>query len=953
MNEDTNQNQEIKVQNETDLNKKEKKNRKIRRIIVLAFLTIFLILTYISLRGTYLEFLELGDNYTEAFWTKLKYTYSIIIITFMVLYIIMYLINRGIKKGLKVFFEQEKKEFPKLPNKSIAFVVSVLVSVLVGGNLAPKAMSFFSGASFEVTDPIFNIDISYYTFMKPVIDTLVLYIIIFTIMVTAYMILYYVIVFNMYFDGIDKETLKQSGFIKKVVRNAKLVAIGGALLTVLNVQSILFQKFITLDDGTELIGAGLTEATVKLWGYIILSVIIVVSIFKALNRVKESNFGKAIKSLLVIPVYLICLFVIMVGFDFTFVKVNELDKEKEYISNSIKNTKNAYNIEIEEENVNYSGTVTFSETQDNQEVINNVTVISKDAVLNTLKDSQTGTGYYLYRNATIGKYEIDGEEKLVYLSPREINSRSRTYNNKTYEYTHGIGEIITSATEASAEGKIEYIQNDISGKDNVIEISQPRIYFGLETNDTIATNTTNKVEYDYTDETGEHDFSYDGKAGLQLGFMDRLILGIRKGDINLAFSGAITKESNLLINRNVIQRAKTVLPDLIYDSNPYTVIDNRGNIIWVLDAYTTSDSYPYSSYITIEYDNSKQKINYIRNSIKVLINSYTGEMRFYITDRTDPIAMAYRNIYPTVFEDLEKEIPQDISSKFVYPQYLYNIQAKMIETFHNVKYDVLYRSDDIWDLAKFNTTQTTKNVGSTLDAYYTMINTKDEENATLGLVQMYTPVGKQNVISYLVGTCDGVNEKLKLYKFNSDDSILGPMQLDKQIEQDETISAQIDALNVTGAKITKRMIVVPIENTLLYVEPIYQTMLNESDIPILKKVIVASGSKVAIGNELQEALGNLLSQYAVNIEVENTDNIDGLIESIIKANNNLTDSNKSNNWEQMGTDIKKLQELINSLQRLQEQEKAKKADAQKVPEVIKTENNVNENVAVEEKKVNE
>ena len=372
------------------------------------------------------------------------------------------------------------------------------------------------------------------------------------------------------------------------------------------------------------------------------------------------------------------------------------------------------------------------------------------------------------------------------------------------------------------------------------------------------------------------------------------------------------------------------MPDLIYDKNPYTVIDNNGNIIWVLDGYTFSSEYPYSSYTTIERNNKKLKINYIRNSVKVIINAYDGTMKFYITDRTDPIAMAYMHIYPDVFEDIESNIPEDISKHFIYPEYLYNIQAEMLITFHNVKPDVLYRSDDIWDFATYNGTTATKSTGNRISPFYTMVKPKDS-SSSLGLVQMYTPEEKQNIISYMVGSYEGSNGVLKMYKFSSDSSVLGSMQLDKQIEQDETISAELKALNVTGTKVTKQMIIVPIENTLLYVEPIYQTMLNESDIPMLKKVIVASGNKVAIGDNLSKALNNLLSQYAVAIDVENTDDIDGLIDAIIKANNNLSESNRSNNWEQMGSDVKKLQELINSLQQLREEE-AKKA----------TENNTNE-----------
>ena len=934
---------EVKQENQV-----QKKKNKTRMILVILFLIIFAIGNYISLRGSYLEYKELGESYINIYQTNLKYKYIIMGINFVFLYIVMYFTNIGIKKGLKEFFNEEKKEMPKLLNKSLSLVIAAIGSVVVSNLLLNKVLLLSSNTSFEITDPIFNLDISYYMFIKPIIEFFIIYFIILVIGLTVYMILYYIIVFNIHFDGIDRKTLKQSKLMKKGIRNLRLVTIGIALLTLLNTQNIILQKFITLENDVELIGAGFTEATVKLWGYRIFAIVIVVSIFTAIKYFKQSNMKKVLISLVTLPVYLVSLFFVMVIFDAIFVNSNELDKEKQYIAYNIDYTKNAYGINIKEENLNYSGTITVDEVDNNENILNNITIINTDAVVKALEDSQTNTGYYTYRNANIGKYNIDGKEKLVYLSPREISSGDRTYNNKTYEYTHGYGEIITSASKSTETGNVEYVQKATSS--DKIKISQPRIYFGLETDGTIVTNTKNKSEYDYTDESGkDYEYSYNGKAGLSLGFLDRIVLAIKEGNINLAFSNSITNDSKILINRNIRERAKKALPYLLYDENPYSVIDDNGNIIWVLDAYTVSSDYPYSSYSNIVYNGSRQKINYIRNSVKVLINSYDGTMKFYITDRTDPIAMAYRNTYKTLFEDIDSKIPEDISKDFIYPQYLYNIQSKMITLYHNVKPDVLYRSDDIWEQAKYNTTmQTTKATGTVLSPYYTMLKTTDSDKDTLGLVQTFTPSGKQNIISYLVGAYENGTSKLKLYKYSSDNNILGPMQLDTQISQDETISKELDALNVTGTKITKQMIIVPIQNTLLYVEPIYQTMINESDVPVLKKIIVASGNKVAIGNNINEAIKNLLSQYAVDIEVENTDDLQGLIDAIIKANNNLTESNKNNDWEMMGTDIKKLQSLVNSLEKLQEEEKKNKKNSNTTNNIDTNEINsiADENIAV-------
>lgn len=924
MNKEQNQAEENTTKIKDNLEQKEKKHKKdrTRMFLVLAFLILFAGISYIVLRGSYLEYLELGQKYVNVFLTNLKYRYTIMVVNFVVLYLILYLTNRGIKKGLKPFFEKEKKTMPKLPNKSLSLVISAIVSFVVSSTLTQKLMLIMSGVSFGVQDPLFGLDIAYYVFQKPVLELFTFYFIALFVGLSIYMALYYIIVFNRYFDGVEGTMLKESLFMKKLTRNILLVIIGVAVITVLNTQSMMFGKIITINENTDIIGAGKTEATVKLWGYIIFAFVIIIFAYRALKYFKQGKTSKVLKNLAIIPGYLVALFIVMMSFDLLYVNSNELDKEKEYIAENIKNTKNAYDINIEESNVEDSGTITNSEVEENNNIINNIPIISKDSVLKTLEDNQTVTGHFLYPNVNMAKYKINGKDQLVYLAPREIASTGRTYNNKTYEYTHGNGEIITSATQINQTGNVQYIQKDIAGADEQINITKPQIYFGTETTETIAINTKNKQEYDYTDENGtDYTSQYNGQAGLKLGFLDRLILGISKGDINLAFSGQITSESKILINREVTKRAKKALPYLIYDENPYTVVTNEGKIVWVVDAYTTTNCYPYSQYTSIEHDGIKEKINYIRNSVKVIIDAYDGTMTYYITDRTDPIAMAYRNIYPDLFKSLDEQIPEDISEHIVYPEFLYNVQAKVLKIYHNVKPDVLYRADDVWDIAKYNSSKSTKSTGTYMKPYYTMVKTSDGDQ--LGLVQLYTPDEKQNIRAYLVGNTKNGENKLKLYKFSSDSNIVGPMQLDKQIEEDETISAELEALNVTGTKLTKQMIAVPINNTLLYVEPVYQTMLNESEVPLLKKVIVASGNKVAIGDDLKKALINLQSKYAVDIEVENTDDVEGLIEAIIKANKNLSESNQNNDWEMMGKDVKKLQDLITSLEKVKQKEDKK------------------------------
>ena len=898
-----------------------KKILTLRRILVTVFLIVCAVIAYINFRGSYLEYKELGENYLQTFLTKEKYYYRVLIINFILVYIIMYFSGRKIKKGLKVFFEQENKQVPRLPNKSIAIVTAIIESLIVGQKFTPNIILWISNTSFREVDAVFGLDVSFFMFIEPLLKMAVLYFIAICIGIIIYTFIYYVIVFNKYFDGVDRETLKQNLAMKTLYRNIRLIAIGLCAYIVVCSMDIVFDNFLTTDNGIKLAGAGLVDSTIKYWGYNILGVVLLVSIFKAINSFKKGKQSKVLKDLIVVPIYLVALFIVMLVFDLIFVNQNEFDKEKKYIESNIATTKKAYGIDCDSESIDYTGTITDEEVQKNQNIIDNATIVDKQTVLENLNETQASSGYYTYKIAKISSYEVNGMKKLMYVSPREIINNRRTYNSKTYEYTHGYGLIFTSSTESSDDGTIRYIQNDIAGKEsNIIKVNEPRIYYGLETNTTVVTNAKDKKEFDYSDEQKDYETSYNGEAGLKMNFLDRLILGIKEKNVNIALSGSVTSESKILINRNIIKRAKLALPDVIYDNNPYTVLDENGDIYWVIDAYTVSSSYPYSTYTEIEYNGQKRDINYIRNSIKVIINSYTGEMKYYITDRTDPIAMAYRKVYPELFQDLDSEISKTIQEQFIYPEFLYNVQSTMLEEYHNTKADVLYRSDNTWEKATYKNQSTNNKTKNTLKPYYTMVSNSDGEE-TIGLIQIYTPKNKQNISSYLIGTVENGQNKLTLKTLHSDTSILGPTQLDTQIAQDETIQSQIDSLSVTGAKVTRNMIIVPVENTLLYVEPIYQTLVNESNIPVLKKVIVASGNKVAIGNNLQEATQSLISKSATKIELNSTDDIEGLIDSIIKANDNLSESLESNNWEIMGTDIQKLQSLINTLKKKNNEEK--------------------------------
>lgn len=929
------------MEEKTQSIKTEEKNQtskmsKIKRIVVLVFFALVILVSYINYKGQYLEMLELGENYLSIFWqNSLNYLITFMV-NFIILYILIRITNSRIKKGLIPFFEAEKKSMPKMPNKSIAFVGAIITSFIVSSVVLEKFMLCINATNFGTTDAVLGYDIGYFIFIHPFIQYMLYYIVFTIVGLTIYAVLYYIVVFNLCFDGVDRNILSTGILLKQLCTNIMLATIFIAMIIFSETQNVGLQKILTLQSGTEqyvLWGAGISEATIKLWGYRILSIIIIISVFVALHYLKKKVTKKVISSLLVVPVYLLVLLFVLIGFETIFVKPNELDKQQSYIKANIDATKQAYGIDIEEANITSNETINSETIKENEDVIDNIAIISREIVLKSLNIMQTNKGYYTYNTANIANYNVNGNQALLYVSPREIKSSSSTYNNKTYEYTHGYGTIITSATSTDEVGNVQYLQKDFNSNE-IVNLAEPRIYFGLETNSTVVTNSKNKKEFDYPNTTSTKaenvENVYDGQAGLSLNFFDRLILAIKEKDLKLAFSSNVTSESNILINRNIIERAKTLMPYVSYDENPYLVVTDDGKLVWVLDGYTTSDYYPFSQKITLDDENvlNRKQINYIRNSVKVLIDAYDGTIKFYITDRNDPIIMAYQKMYKDLFVGRDEAIPESISNQFIYPEYLYNIQAEIIKRYHNVQTDVLYRGDDIWDIATHNSTKVTNKVGTELNPYYTMVKTIDNNNCNLGLVLPYTPYNKQNLTSYLVGSYENGNAKLVLYRFPSDSNVLGTMQLDTQIEQDETISKELDTLNVTGTKLIRDMIVVPINNSLLYVEPIYQQYMNEENsTPILKKVVVASGNKVAIGNTVSEALMNLVSQSAVDIEVEDNETIEGLIQSIIKTNNNLKQSNSNNNWEMVGKDMTRLQELITKLEKLENQNSKSKKES--------------------------
>ncbi len=915
-----------------------KKNIGIRNIVVIVLVLLVSLGLVIAFRAEYLAIQEIGEQYTELFFKNVNHKLYLAGGIFVVTYLLIYISNKLTKHGLKKFFEDEKKQMPKLPNKTFAMIGAIIFAMIGMAMLNKQYTMFGNIAWFGKTDPVFDTDIAYYIFTLPFIEAMIFFMIGELVALLVYTAIYYVVVMNVYLDGIDIELLKKNTFIKQIVGILVMVALLFSGYIFITSQNILTQDMLTLENNSniDLIGAGKSDVTIKLWGYRLFSVVLFFSVVRLLKYVVKANFKQSMISILIVPTYLIGMLIGMIYYDQFIVKNDVLDNQKKYIAYNIKNTKEAYGINIEQQSINDYDTIAYDEISQNAEVINNLPILSKDVILTTIAEHQDDI-YYSYGKTFLGRLD----SKLVYFTPREILSNfGMSYQNRTFKYTHGYSMVLNSASSTDENGYAKYLLSDFTNQE-IANIKEPRIYFGLETNSTIVTNSNFGKEYDYPiTATNYMENEYDGKAGLKLGFWDRLVVGLADKNLKLAFSQYVNRDSKIITNRNIYERAKVLLPYLVYDENPYLVISKEGRLVWVLDGYTTSSEYPYSQYTTITVNGNTQEINYIRNSVKVLIDAYDGTTKFYITDRNDPIIMSYRNLYPTLFQDLDEEIPEDIRSQFVYPQLLYKVQAEMINVYHDISEDVLYRMDDIWEITKAESSTKTATAGKPMESYYTMLKTKDKEKANLGLVTMFNKQSKQNITAYLVGTYENGNPELALYKFDSESNVASILQLSSQIEQDETISNELSNLNVSGTKLIKNLIIVPIDNTLLYVEPVFQVRLNESEIPVLKKVIVASGNKLAIGDDLNDAISNLFTDYAVDLEIVDMQDVNSVIDAIIKSNENLNESLNSNDFEMIGKDLSELENLINRLSELRKAQLEKENEEKK--EETKDENESSE-----------
>ncbi len=533
------------------------------------------------------------------------------------------------------------------------------------------------------------------------------------------------------------------------------------------------------------------------------------------------------------------------------VSPNEIVKEKPYIDFNIRYTRLAYGLDnIEEREFPAEETLTLQDLRKNDATIKNIRLWDTRPLLATYSQLQEIRTYYKFTDIDIDRYSINGEYRQVTLSPRELSSKdlpSRIWINERLTYTHGYGAVVSPVNRVTREGLPEFWIKDIPPvASSDLRISRPELYFSELATDYVFAKTRAK-EFDYPAGDQNVYSTYGGHGGIPLGsFWRKALFAAYLGDIKLLLSDDLTAESRLLIHRNIRERVQRIAPFFRYDDDPYMVISAAGRIVWLLDGYTVSDRFPYSA-------PTRGLGNYVRNAVKVTVDAYDGTVQFYVADPADPLIRTTSRIFPGLLQPLDA-MPADLRAHIRYPEGLFRIQAGMYAVYHMRDTQVFYNKEDLWSIP----VRSVDGQERAMEPYYIILRLPGEPKEEFVLLIPFTPSKKDNLAAWLAARSDPPHYgKLVVYNFPKQKLIYGPRQIEARIDQDSFISQQLSLWNQRGSQVIRgNLLVVPIERSLVYVEPLYIAA-EKGQLPELKRVIVGFGDRIAMEETLDGAMARV------------------------------------------------------------------------------------------------
>jgi uncharacterized protein len=895
-------------------------------VAITAVIIVYIILS--SLSGFYADY-EWFRIYhgLEIFWVLFFTKFNVHLLfglIFVGIFSFNFLLIRILGGRGRIFASNilSRLQLPLLGSPKRALFIILVIGVLAGGFMMGGAASAFWKEYLLYTnavpfagfpkDPIFSLDLGFYVFRLPFLQFLYGWLMSCLVITAVFSLIFHIV------NGgilLKNSRLEFSLFARAHISTllAMIVFLFG-LGYRLNAYELLFSKI------GKFYGAGYTAVNANLVAYNVAMVIAFIAAALFLFNIFKRSFRLPLILLAaIIPVFFILGTIYPAIQQRFIVDPNELEKEKKFIEYNIKYTRIAYDIErVKEMPFANKQNLSYQDIGKNRNTLENVRLWDWRPLKQTYKQLQELKPYYFFNDVDVDRYTIDNRKIAVNLSARELSidrlsKNSQTWQNLHLVYTHGYGLALSRVDKVTSEGQPEMLIYDIPPKFAVnIPLDRPEIYFGEHDNSYIITNTAMK-EFDYPSGEVNKFTTYKGTGGTKLdSIFKRILFAAAFKDINLLISGTIDGNSRVHYRRNIMEMVREFAPFLEYDDDPYLAIADK-KLYWIIDAYTSTDLFPYSTPITI----GSRKINYIRNSVKVVIDAYNGDMNYYVADEKDPIIKVYNGIFRGVMKPMSKA-PESIKGHLRYPESLFTVQANMLLTYHMTNANVFYNNEDAWHIAN----QVFESGEQPVESYYLVTRLPDEQRDEFIVIIPFTPFKKDNMIAFLTAKCDMPDYgELKLYVLPKDKLSYGPLQIEARINQNPDISKQLTLWSQKGSSVIKgNMLAIPIEESILFIQPLYLKA-ESSEMPELKRVIVSFSDKIVMENDLPAALERLFSgnvfvdQGGAPGETRET----RIRDLAVRALNhyNQADANmREGNWAKYGENIRMLGEILQRMNSL-------------------------------------
>ena len=869
-------------------------NRTIKWLLLV--LVLLLVINAGILYTEYLETIEIGEGFANSFWTNLNVqllTQSVTVLFAFSFVLINLFIVRNNMLAMNNAFAYFKRRTPLIVT-SVAAALGFVFLTRFG--IAEKFLVYTNSEWFDLRDPIFYRDIGYYVFQRPFLMAVIDCLMAIAMLSISINLIVYVVSYARFDFYKIRKLFNEKSVLTHLLINLVLIFIIKAVSYKFVAEDILF------DEGKVFSGAGYTDIKIWLTYYNIIPFMLCAVIFAAAHFTFKGKHKRAIISACVYPLCWLVTFIAASIVQTLVVLPNEMVVELPYINNNIVYTRYAYGIDaMTQQEFPLGFNLTGQTVLENIDIINNLQINDTEQTLKSLNKNQAFKNYYSFNDANITTYDMNDQRTMMLISAREVNTdkldvSAKNYINKTMRYTHGMGVVMVPVNATTEQGQPFTVVKDIPPRsiEGVVGITQPRIYFGGNKNDYAIVNTK---EHEFDELEGNYD--YEGSAGIQMNLMNRLMFSIKNADLNILISDQIYNNSRLLVNRNVVARVKKVAPFLEVDPDATILIDDDGALKWVINAYTSSKYYPYA--------HSTDGARYVRNSVKAVVDAYDGSVKLYIIDDKDPIIKCYARIYPYLFE--YGNFPEDLAQRTTFPTSLFKKQAAILSRYHLTNPKEFYQHTKVWSVSM---TKGEDDVKSEVSPSYMMINIDGKPE--LVLATPFTLSQKDDMLSMLVVRCDSAHygESI-LYTFDSNESVPGTYHFNNRIDADPEISRTLNLWSLSGLTITRGdVLVVPIQNSLLYVAPMYVSSGKDaSELPEIKGIVVAYNDTIVMGENLDKALQTL---FGINRpQVIENETIHDVIDRTVQIFNMYKEYSKNNDWENAGSSLQLLDEVMTEL----------------------------------------